>query len=320
MTMFKLGRLSNQGRPRVRLTREHVSAATPPPPTVDRYSAAPEASWGVDGNDAVGDCTIADVDHEVKSAQVAAGNTEVASTTTEVLAGYSAVTGYDPADPSTDQGAEMQAVREYWQKTGFTLGGQRHKIAMFAELDIHDEDLIKLAVYELGAVGVGANLPQSAMDQFDAGQPWDVVADDGGILGGHAFAVVGYDKDFLEVLTWGKVQKVTWAWWRMYVEEAWGSLTNDFVSSRSGTDPLGETWYQLGEQFSSLTGKPNPVPAPSPTPTPVPTPRPPSPVNPPDAADIALVATLGPWSRGHHVGGNETAARAFQSWRAAKGL
>src|SRR2546430_10990929 len=60
-----------------------------------------------------------------------------------------------------------------------------------------------------------------SMDQFNAGQPWDVVADDGGIDGGHAVALVGYDPDAWYVLTWGRVQKVTRAWFAKYVEEAW---------------------------------------------------------------------------------------------------
>jgi hypothetical protein len=259
------------------------------------------------------------VDHEVKSVEIAAGNLEVASTAAEVLAAYSAITGYNPADPSTDQGAEMQAVRDYWQRTGFTLGGQTHQILMFAELDIHNDALLKWALDQVGAIGVGVNFPASAMDQFNAGQPWDVVSPDGGIDGGHAVAVVGYDTSFWYVVTWGQVQKVTPAWWRAYVEEAWLSLSPDFVSAHSGDDPLGATLFGLGQQFAAITGRPNPVPAPTPAPSPQPSP---GPVPSPDAdpADIALVATLGPWSRAHHVGHNEIAARAFQTWMTAKGL
>lgn len=259
---LKLGRKPNSGRPRVRLTRGLLPASASPPATVDRYSAVPAASWGMDGNDSVGDCTTADVDHEVKSVQVAASNVEVASTTAEVLAAYSAITGYNPADPSTDQGAEMQAVREFWRKTGFTLGGQPHKILMFAELDVRDDTTVRWALDEVGAIGVGVNFPVSAIDQFNSGQPWDVASDDGGIEGGHAVALVGYDQTYWYVLTWGQVQRVTPAWWGKYVEEAWLSLTEDFVNARSGDDPLGATLVQLGDQFAALTGLPNPVPTP----------------------------------------------------------
>jgi hypothetical protein len=314
----RLGRKPNSGRPRIRLTADHVPVSYSPPVTLDRYSALPAASLGMDGNGDVGDCTCADVDHEVKSAQVAAGNPEVQSTAAEVLAAYSAITGYDPADPSTDQGAEMQQVRDFWQQTGFTLGGTVHKILLFAELDVHNDVLVRWALDQFGTVGIGVNLPNSAMDQFNASQPWDVVANDGGIDGGHAVAVVGYDASFWYVVTWGQIQRVTPAWWRTYVEEAWATLDRDFVNAHTGDDALGGTLYDLGSQFAAVTGKPNPVPTPVPpvpSPTPGPTPTPDS-----DPRDIALVATLGPWSREHHLGDNERAAKAFITWRTSKGL
>lgn len=319
-TAGKRGRKQNSGRPRVRLTREHVPASYLPPATLDRYSAIPAASIGMDGNDNVGCCTCADADHEVKSAQVAAGNPEVASTTAEVLAAYSAITGYNPADPSTDQGAEMQSVRDYWQKTGLTLGGTVHKILLFAELDVHTDTLMRWALDQFGTVGIGVNLPNSAMDQFNSGQPWDVVANDGGIDGGHAVAVVGYDASYWYVITWGQVQKVTPAWWRTYVEEAWTTLDADFVNAHSGDDALGGTLFDLGAQFQAVTGQPNPVQPVQPTPQPSPTPTP-GPSRTPDAADIALVSVAGPWANEEHLSHQARAvARAIRAWRSAKGM
>lgn len=320
---FRAGRLPNSGKPRVRITATHKPPAYTPPATLDRFSAIPAASIGMDGNDEVGDCTIADGDHEVKCAQVAAGNAEVSSTTAECLSIYSAVTGYNPADPSTDQGAEMQDVRSYWQKTGFKLGGQVHKVLLFAEVDVHDVTVAQWALDQFGAVGVGVNLPNSAMDQFNAGQPWDVVADDGGIDGGHAIALVGYDTTGPVFITWGQVQRATWAWWTRYVEEAWTVLTEDFVNAHSGQDPLAATLYQMGQQFSSLTGKPNPVPAPTPTPQPTPVPSPtPTPGPGPDPSDFdaAFASVLHPWVTERHVGGNERVAHEAKAWLAAKGL
>lgn len=328
-TAGKLGRQPNQGKPRIRLTVAHVPLAYSPPPSLDRYSAIPAATIGMDGNDSVGDCTCADVDHEVKSVQIAAGNPEVASTAHEVLVAYSAITGYNPADPSTDNGAEMQSVREYWQKIGFRLGGALHKVLLFAELDVHNDTLVRWALDQFGALGIGVNFPRSAMDQFNAGQPWDVVSNDGGIDGGHAVAVVGYDSTYWYVVTWGQVQKVTPAWWRAYVEEAWTALSADFVNAHTGLDPLAGTLYDLGVQFAAVTGKPNPVPAPtppvpSPTPAPVPpSPTPtPSPTPGPTPADEAFAAILRKdnWVNAHHFGDNHHVAVAAKAWLEASGL
>jgi len=271
---YRLGRQPNQGRPRIKLTADLIPAtAYAPPASVDYYSRVPADTWGMDGNDTVGDCTCAEVDHTTKARQVAAGNTEVRSTDAEVLAAYSAITGYTPADPNTDQGAEMQAVRNYWRTHGITLGGTVDKILLFAEIDHTDHNLIKWAVDRFGAVGLGINFPASAMDQFDAGKPWTVVRGSR-IDGGHAISLVGYDATYAYVVTWGAVQRMTWDFFTAYVEEAWTDLDESFVNATSGSDPLAETLYQLGQQFAAVTGNANPVPAPAPAPTPAPVPVP----------------------------------------------
>jgi hypothetical protein len=260
---FALGRKPNGGRPRIRLTAtELLGVAATPPAAVDYYSKVDPATWGMDGNDTAGDCTCAEIDHAVKTMQVAAARSEVVSTAQEVLDAYSAITGYDPNYPSTDGGAEMQQVREYWRSTGFTLGGSVDKILLFAELEIKSTALIEYALSRFGEVGLGIRFPASAMAQFHANKPWDVVRH-ARIEGGHAIALVGYDADFYYVITWGRVQKMTPAFFHRYVEEAWVSLSENFVNNVSGEDPFAETLYQLGEQFSLVTGKPNPVPAPA---------------------------------------------------------
>lgn len=335
---FRSGRLPNDpGKPRLRLTAGHPPTEYTPPPTLDRYSAVELALWGMDGNADWGDCTMADVDHEVKSDQAAAGNPLVQSTDGEVLAGYSAVTGFDPnAGPPgqnpTDQGASMQDVRAYWRKHGFTLGGKVHKILLFAELHQTDMPLVKWALDQFGALGVGVNLPNSAMDQFNAGQPWDVVPDDGGIDGGHAIALVGYDAEWLYIVTWGQVQKVSQAWWTKYVEECWTVLTEDFVNAHTGVDILAGTLYDLGQQFAKVTGKPNPVPAPGPAPTPEPTPTPdptptptpvPVPPSPTPDADGAFAHLLHHWLKQRPMArlfSADDVEQAAKTWLAARGL
>ena len=276
---FKGGRLPNDPTKR-RITLYTVPEATyTPPPTLDYYSVVPKSSWGMDGNDNWGDCTLAEIDHAEKSNQVVAGNTEVVSTTKEVLAAYSAVTGFDPNDPSTDQGAVMQDVRNYWRKNGVTLGGKPRKILLFAELNnpTKNINLVKLAVEQFGEVGLGINFPDSAMDQFDQGEPWDVVAG-ATIEGGHAIALVGFDEEYFYIVTWGEVHKMTLAFFTKYVDEAWIQINEDFVNAKSGSTALGQTLYQLGQQFQAVTGQTNPVPIPDNPPVdPTPTPTPPTP-------------------------------------------
>lgn len=271
---LKLGRQAPTGAPRVKLTADLIPAAAfTPPPAVDWYSKVPSSTWSMDGNDTVGDCTCAEVDHSTKARQVAAGNVEVRSTVNEVLAVYSAITGYNPNDPSSDQGAVMQDVRDYWRKHGITLGGKVDQLTLFAEVDHTDLQLVRWCVSRFGAVALGINFPDSAMTQFDNGQPWDVVKG-ARIEGGHAISMVGYDATYAYVITWGQVQKMTWAFFTKYVEEAWTDVSTDWVNSSSGEDPLGEVAYALGQQFEQVTGQANPFPQPTPAPTPTPTPDP----------------------------------------------
>lgn len=275
MANFKLGRQPNDPtKKRLKLTADLIpKAAFTPPASVDWYSKVPADSWNMDGNDYVGDCTVAEVDHSTKARQVAAGNPEVKSSAQECLDAYSAITGYNPNDPNTDQGAVMQDVRDYWRKQGIILGGKKDTLTLFAEVDHSDLNLVKWCVARFGAVALGINFPNTAMDQFNEGKPWDVVRG-AYIEGGHAISMVGYDSTYAYVVTWGQVQKMTWAFYNKYVEEAWTDISLDWVNSLSGQDPLGEVVYELGQQFEEALGKPNPFPEPQPTPTPDPTPTP----------------------------------------------
>ena len=305
--MPKLGRLPNSGRPRIKLTADLIPAtAYAPPPSVDWYSHVPAASWGMDGNDAYGDCTCAEIDHAVKTMQVAAGNPEVKSSAQEVLNAYAAITGWNPNDPSSDQGAEMQSVRDFWRKTGFTLGGKPDKVALFAQVDHTNLMLVRWCIDRFGEVGVGVNFPASAMDQFNADMPWDVVKGSQ-VEGGHAVAAVGYDAQYIYLVSWGRVVPATWAWFVAYTEECWTQLSTDWINAASGEDALGEVAYALGEQFRAVTGQANPFPAPSPAPAPTPQP---AGSLPPDVTAWAQRTLDRPW----HSKQDKKAAQELLDW------
>jgi hypothetical protein len=231
-----------------------------------------------------------------------------------VLKAYEAVSGYTPGRPDTDQGAVMQDVLDYWRKTG--IGG--HRILAFAEVDVHNAAEIEMALYLFGHVYVGLNVPQSAEDQFGNGVPWDVVADDGGIRGGHAVDL-GYwnanmpGKTKLAVVTWGARQEMTAAFWSKYVEEAWVVADADWIGA-AGSSPAGLDVATLNAQFTALTDQPGPFPV---VPGPVPTPPAPSPADP---ADVAFAAVLRRWVHRPHLLGNAAMARAARTWLAAKKL
>jgi len=222
------------------------------PPMVD-YSAIPYI--GMLGNDRYGDCVEAASGHVVEQQTFIGQGTEFEVTTAEVLDSYSRITGFDPAKPDTDQGTMIQDGLDDLRKNGF----DGHLIAAFAQVDSRNMADVKLAVSEFGAVDIGFSFPASAMDQFNAGLPWDVVKGSS-IEGGHCVIVVGYDDRYLYVFTWGVVQKMTYAFCNAYVDEAWVLIDPDWISAATGVSVTGIDKAAFGAQFAALTGQPNPFP------------------------------------------------------------
>ncbi|MFB8182648.1 hypothetical protein ACFC8N_42995 [Streptomyces sp. NPDC055966] len=275
--VFKGGRLpAEPARPHLKFGAYLAPELPAPPASSDWLTPVPAGNWGMLANDQWGDCTCAGVGHKRIGDVYINQRTALTVTDQDALALYSAVTGFDPnAGPSgnnpTDQGALCQDVLSYWQKNGF-LG---EKIVAFAKVDISNVTEVKQAINLFGQIYTGFNFPGSAMDQFNNSETWDVVRG-AQIEGGHCVTIGAYDATGLECVTWGAVQRMTWAFFKKYFDEAWVIVTSDMIDPRSGKDVQGFDFYTLGQDFSGLTGRPNPVPQPSPQPTPVPTP-PPSP-------------------------------------------
>lgn len=290
-TQFRAGKKPAQpARPHLKFSAVFAEArdAAPSPPPVSCLFADASITWDMLGNDAVGDCTCAEVGHQVNQLTWYGSGVEVKPTTAQVLAFYSAITGYNPKDPSTDQGAYVQDVLAYWRKSGL-IG---HTIVAYAAVDVANVIEVKQALALFGSLNVGLSFPGSAMDQFNAGQTWDVVPG-AAIEGGHCVMVVGYDAAGLDLITWGKRIRMTWAFWRAYVDEAWLVLDQDGVKKAGAYFTGLASFYALGQAFTALTGQPNPIPAPTPQPVPVPTPVPtPTPVPPTGITGAALAADL----------------------------
>jgi hypothetical protein len=320
---------AESARPRLKLSQFLTGTYPPAPAVVDYVSKV--ADWPMYGNDQYGDCVWAMIGHTIEAATTYGQGQTVKVSDADVLKGYSAVTGFDPADPSTDQGTVIQDALDYWRKVG--VGG--HKIMAFAQIDHTNLDEIDAALYLFGHVQLGIDFPAVAMDQFNEGKPWDVVADDGGNEGGHAISgglarrdaatpfpprpeLVGKNaRGNYVVITWGRAQEMTPAFFARYVEEAWTVITPEWYDAQ-GRNPEGIDAAALGEGFTALTGEPNPF---RPAPDPGPTPEPPAPApDPADPADEVLAAVVRPWLKYRHRGANAALARQLRTWLTAKNL
>lgn len=298
--------------PRLKLRSFLDVTAVTIPETCDWLSAG--GSYPMDGNDQYGDCVWACYAHEIQAVTAQARGKAAVLPLSTVLGAYSAVTGFDPRDPSTDQGTNMQDGLSWWRKQGY--GG--HSIAVFAQVDHRNLDEVLAAIDLFGTASVGFDFPDSAMDQFNAGQPWTVVRG-AQVEGGHAVHAGAYDRSggWIDVITWGKRQRMMLDFWAKYVDEAWVKIPTTDWFNLTGQTPSGLDLPGLGAQFSKLTGEPNPFPAPAPQPIPDPTPAPEQ-VTP---ADLTLWAQVHPFLQHPHLLPNNRAARkALLTWGSAKGL
>jgi hypothetical protein len=198
-------------------------------------------------NDRLGDCTVAGVGHKrIGDAYVNQGIT-LHITDDDAIKFYEHF-GYDPRDPSTDQGAVCQDVLEFWQKHGFN----GEKILAFAKVDIANREEVRQAIALFGQIYTGFNVPTSAMEQFENGETWDVVPGDDND-GGHCVTLGAYDANGLDAVTWGKVQKLTWKFFETYWDEGWVIISPDFF--KDGIDHRGVALADLEHYFELLTGR-----------------------------------------------------------------
>jgi hypothetical protein len=238
----RLGRSAVRHDPRTLKLGKYMTTLAPPPPSVDWTKGVTQ--FGTMLNDQLGCCTIAGAGHAV---QIFSANTvgEVTVTDTDILAYYEKWDGYDPSDPSTDQGGVELDVLKNWQQQEFA----GHALIAFADPSVGSQTEVKQAIALFGGAYIGMEVPTSIMNNVPP--VWDVAADDGGIAGGHCVFVTGYDADTLTFISWGVLYKMTWAFWARYVDEAHALLSKDFLAA-NGLDPSGFDLAQLQADLGEI--------------------------------------------------------------------
>ena len=235
------------GRSRLRIDSrtlrvENYFAKTLAPAPVEVNWTAGLTSFGMMGNDHVGDCTFAAGGHAVQTWTANSGPSEVTIPDAQILSGYSALTGYTPSNPNSDQGANELDVLNYFRQAG--IGG--HEILGYGALEVANLESAKQAVDLLGGTYIGLALPLSAQSQ----NVWDVVSSvkrslwsrifsgkqssntDPGSWGGHAVWVPWYNAIGPVCVTWGALKQMTWAFWQKYCEEAYALASSDWITAK----------------------------------------------------------------------------------------
>jgi hypothetical protein len=253
---LKLGKQPVRHDPRTLLFASYTTPALPAPPPALNLATKVKSPWGMMDNDQIGDCTCAAAGHLIMEWTASAQSKMFTPSDRQIVAAYSAITGYNPATGANDNGAQELDVLNYWRQQG--IAG--HKIQAFMALEPANHSHVKDAVWIFGGCYIGLALPKSAQAQTSNKQTWSVppqgTGGDGapGSWGGHAVPVVAYDSRTLTVVTWGGLQAMTWGFWAAYCDEAYAILSPDYLEKKGGQTvaPGGFNLQQLQEDLADL--------------------------------------------------------------------
>jgi hypothetical protein len=301
----KLGRKRPAVPPKTLKLRRYLLKDLPPPPSSADW-ATPVKSWPMYMNNKIGDCTAAAGGHEIgcftantaslrrlcdagRASQGETG-TETVFTDDQIVSVYSAISGYVPGDESTDNGASVTDLLNYWQQTGYPQVGTdtaNHTIAGYVAVDGTNNTEIQQAIDLFGTLTIGFDLPDAWIKSFqgDGSDVWDVgpgIAPDPN--NGHCIPFVAYDAEGVTAVTWGAVVKITWSAVAMILDpnnggECYAKVSTDWASGTMPA-PNGVDLATLNSDLAALNGEPpspNPPVPPAPVP-PAPVPTPPMPI------------------------------------------
>ena len=221
MKTFKFGKHAPQFDYRTLKLGKYIDDLLLPPDTFDNLQEVyrklgindPKLLFPIDGNDRLGDCTIAGIAHAITVYNGLIGNNFIPREQ-DVIKFYNKMTCH------RDIGCNELEVLKRWRSKGFT----GDKPIAFVGIDPKNHTHIKQSIQLFGGVYLGFQVQQSCLDDFNNGKTWDV----GPLLNeGHAVYAVAYDKNTVTVLTWGNIQKGTWAWWDECVDEAYAILPTE---------------------------------------------------------------------------------------------
>jgi hypothetical protein len=165
------------------------------------------------GNDGYGDCVEAAAMHCIMQFSCYAGS-PIAATEQETLALYSAITGFDPKDPNTDQGTYVLGhggLIEFWAKHGIAIGGTNNKVTGFLQITHKEPKLWRQGIWIFGGLLLGFMVPESLMAADTVPYVWEEFA--GPMAGGHEIWINGYETTpsgtTYDLISWGQRYRAT---------------------------------------------------------------------------------------------------------------
>ena len=244
--------LSTLHKPTLKLADYIKAELANPPAAISRPH--PSFQWGMLANDKLGDCVIAMMLHSIEDFHLDAGTTPPAFTDQDAITIYSAITGYNPADPSSDKGTDENLAMTYWERPGLkTTDNGTHTIVATVAVDPSNLNECRIAIDEFVDLQIGIALPLSAQGQTE----WTVVGDGKtgssapGSWGGHGIPYREYDAETFKCVTWGAELLLTTPFHQDYAQEAHVVVTQEMLD-KQGVGPSGVAWDELIADIKAL--------------------------------------------------------------------
>lgn len=210
-----------------------------PPAVFGHYDLVQD--WGMLANDQWGCCAEAGPCHQEMLWTIQGGN-PARFDDAATLRNYAEIAGFNPdagppGDNPTDNGSAISDVARFWRHTGIIdADGKRHKVAAYCELGVGDIRELATATYLFQSVGLGFEMPASAMTQTERNEPWDVVPGSH-IEGGHYVPCVGRQPNgnFICV-TWGRTQEFTPRFYQKYNNQGICCFSTEMLKNAKSID------------------------------------------------------------------------------------
>lgn len=245
-TPGKLGRLSAKFPEGLRDLTHYVAGDLPKAPA---SVAVPDfASWGMLGNSDYGDCGVAGLQHLMEADATDAGETEQWPTDDQAVSYYLAYTG------GQDNGVVLSDYLAHVRQQGY----YGHTVSAYAPVSVHDVPTLQSVIALYDGAYCGIAVTAQMQEDFADGQPWTLESLQSEVVGGHCVPAVGFDSQYLYVVTWGSVQAIEWSAWHYMISEAWAVLTGELANG----DGHGVSLDALKADLDKLDA-PAPVPAPA---------------------------------------------------------
>jgi hypothetical protein len=186
---------------------------------------APVPEYPLYGNDVYGDCVPAGAGHHVQVWSANSGKL-VTPDQNEILRIYHQLS-------PNDTGLVMLDFLNWWTKN--SIAGV--KLGAFVEVNVRNQNEIKLTIERFGGLFAGWDLPISAQNQ-DVWDADDTPNGDAGSWGRHCWPLMEYMNGTVGGPTWGLIKLAKWAFVSKYLSEAYALISKAWMDG-SGKSPEG---------------------------------------------------------------------------------